>query len=320
MIIFCQIKYLSTIYIILNRCSKQLSFVIKNMLMILKTLKLSKNNMFIIYYILLIITTVSCQIKDEPASPSTDDKNNNPNEVIQDKTDLISSNADNPTENTETNNNGNPNINPNVLQGLVQRMRDAQKKSNGDEVDPKENIPKTNRIEHPQPVPNEENIDNHLSLITLGLSSETTLTEDDERKNANKENTDDKEKKKKRKKNKKQLETADNEAESKLNEADNIENQQPENSINDIQLGLSSELTTTTDVELKKANYQNTDGKKLETDKNIIEDIQTHDNMEINPMNIPVSPLENVNIVKIKQNLTDSEKIRKQKKTSKIQK
>lgn len=320
--------------------------------MILKTFKLSKNILICLLYILLMLTTVSYQTKDEPASKSLSniDKNNNPNEDVQDNTDIISSNANNPTENTETDNNGNLNINSGVLQGIFQRMREAsnnpaQKKSNDDEVNPEENdIPKINNIEQEQPVPNKEDLfieDNPLYQMKLGLNSEP-----ENEQNTDDEKTKKKKRKKKTKKNQKQLETEDNEAESKVSGVDNIENQQSENSINYMELNSNPELTTAMDVdleeandqtthgevELEEANDQNTDGKKKkrgkrkenkqkqETDKNIIENILTQDNMEINPMDIPVSPLENVEIVKIKKNNKDTENKRKYKKKSKIQK
>ncbi|KAF0771321.1 putative histone-lysine N-methyltransferase 1 [Aphis craccivora] len=333
------------------------------------------------------------QIKNDPASEplGTDDKNNNLNEDVQDNTHIISSNADNPTENTDTDNNGNPNIDPSVLQGIFQRMSEKQinnQKSNDDEVNPEENdTPKTHSIEQQQPVPNKEDLlaaDNYLNEMKLGLSSEPE----------NEQNTDDektkkkkRKKKRKKKKNEEKLETADNEDGSKVSGADNIENQQPENSINDIELSSNPELITAMDVDVKEANdqstlgevkleeandqstlgevkleeandqstlgevkleeandqstlgevkleeandLQNTDGKKKKRRKkkrnkkkrnkkkqkleNIIEDIPTQDNMEINPMDIPVSPLEKVEIVKIKNNDTNTEINRKDKK------
>ncbi|CAH1725022.1 unnamed protein product, partial [Aphis gossypii] len=226
------------------------------MLMILKTFKLFKNILICLLYILLIITTVSYQTKNEPTSEplNTVDENNNPNEDVQDNTRLISPKPDDPTKNTETDNNKKAYMNSVVMQEALQRIREAknnpaQKKSNDDEINTERNdTPKTNTVEQQQPVPNKEELpieENPLTQITVGLTSEPE----------NEQNTDyEKSKKKKRKKikikNKEQLGTEDNEAGSKVNGEDNTENQQPETSMNNIEISSNPESTSMNNIEI----------------------------------------------------------------------
>ncbi|XP_060834508.1 uncharacterized protein LOC132917676 isoform X2 [Rhopalosiphum padi] len=216
------------------------------MLMILKTFKLSKSLVHLLYVLLIITTVISYQIKDETDNPSDiDDENNNPDEDIRGDRNHIESNDNNPTGNNEYMNNE-------LIKNVFSRMGSKGKKpsqigSSGADA-----------VEDQQP---EEEIENDPTRISLGLDSEPENTEGTDFKEANFENIEDEKPKKKKKRSKKK-----NHEEKDIRGSDNIKDQQPEEEIeNDptrISLGLDSDPENTEGTDFKEANVENIEDEK----------------------------------------------------------